>query len=210
MKWIDLIHSRNVVGCRSVLSTDTSAVAAFTAVSLLCTSSFDPENPFFEDGDLIDFDSFETIVRHNVGDTIDPDNIHRAYGLLTAVSNDLFFEDPDHFISLVGAIVYGDPYRFDDEDPLLTEMVWALFQVDMMLEESAEELLNPRVGKRIIEISEDNPADLEKLREIEPTFMGNIEEFYDELLRFRKIDLQADLSTCGVPDAVIEELGLDA
>jgi len=109
---------------------------------------------------------------------------------------------------MAGAIVYGDPYRFDGDDPLLVELVWAIFQVDLMVEESADELLESEVGDRIVEITENNPEDEEVLAEIDPDFTGSVSDFYERLLRFRKAALRGDLRKCGVPDELIAEMGI--
>lgn len=207
MDWQSLVASRSTTGCKEVLSDDCSASAAFFAASLLCSNSFENENPLFEDGELLDFDALEAIVVSKAPD-IDDDNLHRIYGLVSAVTGDAFFTHPDHFIRLCGAIVYGDPYYFDEEEPTLVQMVWAMFQVDMFLDESAEDLIHQSVADRIVEITEANPVDQETLQEIEPDFVGGIEEFYDELLRMRKAALRADLKKCGVDDETIAELDL--
>lgn len=208
MDWTDAIATRSIAGCREVLRDDTSAMAAFVAASLLCASAFEPESPFFdEDGELLDYDSFLEILKAAAPD-IDDDNPHRIYGLLMASTGDLFFTDADKFEKLSGAIVYGDPYRFDDDDPLLVELVWAIFQVDLMVEGDADSLLEKEVGDRIVEITEDNPEDAEMLAEIDPDFTGSVSDFYAQLLRFRKADLRGDLGKCGVPAEIMEEMGL--
>ena len=208
MDWVDSIATKSVSGCLEVLRDDTSALAAFVAASLLYASPFDTDSPFFdEEGEILDYDSFIEVLKSKAPD-IDEDNPHRIYGLLMASTGDMFFTDADKFEKLSGAIVYGDPYRFDDEDPLLVELVWAIYQVDAMVEGDADDMLSAEVGDRIVEITEENPADEEVLAEIDSDFTGSVDAFYERLLRFRVADLKGDLKKCGMTEEAIQDLGL--
>lgn len=202
--------SPNQFGCRDVLTRDVSATAALVAASGLVFTPFEETNPLFDDdGEILDFDAVDALVTSKVPD-LDRDNLHRLYGLVTAAAGDEFFNDPDHFERMVGAIVYGDPYRFEEdmEAPSLVEMTWAIFQVDLMVEEDADSLLSDAVADRLAEIAAENPADAETLAEIDPDFSGSVEDFYLQLLGFRKIALEKDLRKCGAGSEFIAELGL--
>ena len=198
-------------GCAAVLRKDSSAIACLVAASSLLRRPFDRDedgSPFLEEeGEIVSFEALQTILESVVPD-VDVDNVHRIYSLLVAATGGEFFEDPDLFVRITGGIVYGDPYHFEEDqnDPLLVEMTWAIYQVDLLQEEAAEEMLSERVAERIVEITEENPADLEILNEIEPDFAGGVEEFYEHLLRFRTAELRKDLRACGATEEFIDDL----
>jgi len=207
--WAKFVAERNTTGCREVLRGDTSALASLIAAGLLCSNSFDLSEPVFtHDDDVMTFDEVSILVKDKEPD-VDEDNLHRLYGLIVASVEDLFFHHPDHFVNLSGAIVYGDPYYFEDEDPTLAELVWAIFQVDAMLEESADELIGPSVTAKILDLTDENPVDVESLNEINPEFAGDIDAFYASLITARTVVLVNDLRKCGLSDDSIRSMDIE-
>ena len=177
---------------------DCSALAALLAATALLGGGED--FPLLDDEEQpVDFDVALELIQVACP-RVDKSNVHRILGLLFAASGSEIFEDPDHMERFVGAIVYGDPYRFeeDQETPLLVEITWALYQVDALLEESVDDLLSEEVGARIAELVEDSPLDVALLQAVDPDFTGSADEFYALLLDSRLAALEEDLKLCGL------------
>lgn len=202
----------NISGCRELLSKDTSALASLVAMTGVLQDSFDAANPMFdEEGDILEFDALFEMLKVRSPD-FDRDNLHRVFGLFMAATGSEFFSDPVHFERLVGAIVYGDPYLYEEDkkDPELVEMTWALFQVDRLLEEDASSLLEVPVLQWITQVAERNPDDEDLVTRVDPDFEGNLAvgEAYALLLNYRRIALAEDLKKCGAGPQLLKELGV--
>lgn len=204
----DLFNLDRVAAAKVLDNPDSSAIACYVASCAVLGKDEDGGSPLFDDEDEQPEDpvAVHEMLRSAVPD-YDPDNLQKIQGLVHAVAGDEFWSDPDHFTRMSAAILHGDPYYYEDEaeEPTLIELMWAIYQVDLLMEEDADELLEEPVLKFLTRLAEEQPIDLESLA-LEEDFTGPIEEYYQTLLRFRRIDLGRELVELGMTEDQIAEL----
>lgn len=183
---------------------DASAFACLVAaMALLQPEDGDEPNPLFDDeddGQPLDPGALRILLEDAVPGH-DGDCRGKVTGLLMAVSGDDFFEDPVHFERMVSAIIHGDPFRYEDDDdyPSAAEMVWAVYQVGLMIDEPLDELFQDRVKRFMSDVFDEEAEDKEALLEgLDPEFEDPEEEYYERFVTLRRALLAKELLALGV------------
>lgn len=202
---LDLSEARRILS-----EQDSSAVACLVAAAALIGDDiFDEEDgqPFSE-GEL-------ALLFEHTNFTPLPSCLAKITGLLFARSGDEFLEDPDHFESLVSAIVEGDilAYAEDLDDPTVPDLYWAIYQVGLTVgEDELIEEIGPRVQKYIERLIEDEVEDVEGLaRAVEEEGLdpAELEPYLQKVLVFRRTMMAEDLRKLGCKPEWLDSLDPD-
>lgn len=130
------------------------------------------------------------------------DTITRICGLLYAISGDEFLEDVDHFRRMIGAVVEGDlfAYEDDEEPPSVADVFWGLYQIGLTVEDDLTGDLSPRVERYLKELAEEEAEDVEGLYDLismEGSDPEDLKPYADEILTFRRAKLASELKRLG-------------
>lgn len=136
--------------------------------------------------------------------------ITRICGLLYAVSGDEFLEDPDHFQRMVGAVVEGDLFSYEDEEPpSIPDVFWALYQIGLTVEDDLVSELGPRVQRYLEKLAEDEAEDVAGLQDVlslEGSSPEDLQPYADQLLIFRRTKLASELRDLGCKPEWVADL----
>lgn len=183
---------------------DTDAMAALVALTAFIGDDF-----LDEDGQPLDEDEIREMLQPERL-KLQPEPLTRICGLLYAISGDEFTQDPTHFRRMVGAIVEGGPFVYEDdnEEPTLPDVYWALYLVELLVEDEMLDELGPRVQAYISRLAEEEAEDSQALAdEIEREGLDpeELEPYVSKILIFRRTRLAADLRRMRYPaDALID------
>jgi hypothetical protein len=189
---------------------DSSALACLVAASALIGDDVFDE----EDGQPFSVKELALLFEHT-GFRPLLSCLAKITGLLFARSGDEFLEDPDHFESLVAAIVEGDPlaYLDDIEDPTVPDLYWAIYQVGLTIDE--EEIIDdigPRVRRYMERLVEEEVEDVESLAqavEEEGLDVEELEPYLKKVLVFRRTMMAEDLRKLGCKPEWLDSLDPD-
>jgi hypothetical protein len=184
---LDLLPTLNRTAARALLADpDTHALAAIIALTCFIGDDFLDE----DEQPLTPEELREMLAEDKV--LVADGNLDKIAGLLFAVSGEEFLNDPTLFKRLVAAVNEGDPYAFeDDEDePTMPEIFWAMYQLELLVEDQITEEIGERVQQYIGRLSDNEAEDIEELLAEESEV---IEAYTDRLLRFHKLSLAAQL-----------------
>lgn len=174
---------------------DCSAFAAVVAaVCLFGDDILDDDNQPLDEGEL-------RLMAEDLNLVIPDETCSRICGLLNSVAGDEFTTHPTHFERMVGAIIHGDPFVYEDDNdmPTLTDALWALFQAGLMTEDDDPMTeLGPRVKAFLQRIADEEAEDIE---EVSAAFEDEADggESYEFLeLRLRMSILASELRALGL------------
>jgi len=196
---------------RRILSEqDSSAIACLIAATALIGDELFDE----EDGQPFSQQELALIFEHTGFQPLES-CLAKITGLLFARSGDEFLEDPDHFESLVAAIVEGDilAYADDIDDPTVPDLYWAIYQVGLTIDE--EEIIDdigPRVRRYMERLVEEEVEDVEGLaREVEEEGLDveELEPYLQKVLVFRRTMMAEDLRKLGCKAEWLDSLDPD-
>ena len=200
---LEQLPTLNRTAARALLADpDTHALAALIALTSFIGDDFLDE----EEQPLTPAEIREMLAADKV--LVADGNLDKIAGLLFAVSGEEFLSDPTLFQRLVAAINEGDPQAFeDDEDePTIPEIFWALYQLELLVEDALVEELGERVQRYIGELQDNEAEDVEELLLAEGEV---IEAYTDRLLRFHKLSLAAQLRSLGCEAEWLDDLDPD-
>lgn len=175
-----------IVACQLLEDAETYAL-----VALLCVCALLGDDILDEDGQPHSEHEMGIMLESH-SSTVREENLTKVCGLLHAIAGDDYTDDPDHFRRLSSAIVEGDVFDYDDEEPHISDLYWALYQVGLTVEDSMVDSLGPRVRKYITDLAEDEAEDLEGLASAmaeEGEDPEDIEPYAQAVLVFRRAKL---------------------
>jgi hypothetical protein len=198
----DLSSINIAVAKALLLDPDTHALAAALAANRILGGEL------IDDDDEIPDESELSLLFEVEGVEVDGLNVSRIVGYLNALASEEFIERPADLMRISSAIIEGDPFFYENEgeDVPLWCVLWAIYQVDLMLEDNIIDELSDRVKKHLQKMGREEAVDVASMMAGE----GGGGEVTDELIELRKT-LANQLRQLGVPsDWVDHDAALSA
>jgi hypothetical protein len=198
----DLSSVNIAVAKALLLDPDTHALAATLAANRILGGEL------IDDDEEIPDESELTLLLDSEGVEADKLNVTRIVGYLNALASEEFIERPVDLMRISSAIIEGDPFFYENEgeDVPLWCVLWAIYQVDLMLEDNIIDEMSERVKKHLQRMGREEAVDVNSMLAGE----GGGGEVTEELIELRGT-LANQLRELGVaPDWVDHDAALSA
>ncbi len=154
--------------------------------------------------ELFEMDPVEIYVRiqEDFHSTLTEEGENKLNAIMMALSTEAFYEDPLAFRAIASALYDGDLGDIVEgalEDLTVPEILWAVYEVGLLRDDTEEPEFSPAV-KRVME--EEMSSEAEELDMEQAEVIPYYERFVEEM----KADLHAQLRSIGLVEEDIDDL----
>lgn len=155
--------------------------------------------------EIFDMDPVELYVRiqEDFHSTLTEEGENRLNAILMAVTSDAFYEDPLAFRAIASALYDGDLGDMVNgvlDDLTIPEILWAIYEVGLLRDETEEDDFSPAVQRVIDEemMNEAEEQDMEDPEQVIP--------YYERFVESMKGQLHEQLGKLGLVESDIDNL----